>query len=89
MDPSILLVDEPSSGLDRITAAEIYDLLLKLKQTRHVAQVVVTHDVSGAKELASRFAVLDKGKIPACGSLEELAQSGNELVRNLASISEA
>lgn len=84
LDPSILLVDEPSSGLDRITAAEIYELLRKLKEKRHVAQVVVTHDVSGAKELASRFAVLDKGKIAAQGSLDELARSGNELVRNLA-----
>lgn len=88
LEPSILLVDEPSSGLDRITAGEIYELLRKLKQRRHVAQVVVTHDVSGAKELASRFAVLDQGKIAAAGSVDELAQSGNALVRDLVSISE-
>jgi len=89
LDPSILLVDEPSSGLDRITAAEIYELLLKLKQKRDVAEVVVTHDVSGAKELASRFAVLEHGKITGCGSLEELAHSGDPLVRELAATSEA
>ncbi len=87
LEPSILLVDEPSSGLDRITAAEIYDLLLKLKR-KHVAQVVVTHDVGGAKKLASRFAVLDQGRIAGCGSLEELERSDNALVRNLATAQE-
>jgi len=89
LNPPILLVDEPSSGLDRITAAEIYELLLRLKQNKHVAQVVVTHDVSGAKELGTSFAVLDGGKIAALGSLEELAHSGNRLVRELAAMSEA
>jgi len=89
LGPSILLVDEPSSGLDRITAAEIYQLLLKLKQRRNVAEVVVTHDVSGAKELGSRFAVLEDGKITGSGSLEQLAHSGNPLVRELAATSEA
>lgn len=89
LDPSILLVDEPSSGLDRITAAEIYELLLRLKKKQRVAQVVVTHDVSGAKELATRFAVLDQGKIAASGTLDDLSASGNQLVRNLAAMSEA
>jgi phospholipid/cholesterol/gamma-HCH transport system ATP-binding protein len=89
LDPSILLVDEPSSGLDRITAAEIYQLLRSLKETQHVAQVVVTHNVSGAKELASCFAVLQEGKIVATGALDELAQSENSLVRDLVSIPEA
>jgi phospholipid/cholesterol/gamma-HCH transport system ATP-binding protein len=88
LDPPILLVDEPSSGLDRITAAEIYDLLLRLKQKRHVAQVVVTHDVIGARELATRFAVLDGGKIAAAGNLEELAHHRNALVRDLATVAE-
>lgn len=88
LDPSVLLVDEPSSGLDRITAGEIYELLDRLKQNRHVAQVIVTHDVSGAKKVANRFAVLDKGKIVASGSTDELTHSDNSLVRELVSISE-
>lgn len=88
LEPPILLVDEPSSGLDRITAAEIYELLRKLKDRRKVAQVVVTHDVIGAKELASRFAVLNQGRIVASGSAEELSHNQNELVRELVSVSE-
>lgn len=88
LDPSILLVDEPSSGLDRITSAEIYQLLLELKKKKNVTLVVVTHDVQGARTFSDRFAVLDRGKIAGCGSAEELAASENPLVRELARGSE-
>ncbi len=84
LDPAILLVDEPSSGLDAITAAEIDDLLLQLKQRRKVTLIVVTHDVAGARKFADRFAVLDRGKIVACGTADDLARSENELVHELA-----
>lgn len=83
LDPAILLVDEPSSGLDAITAAEINDLLLQLKKKRDVTLIVVTHDVAGARKFADRFAVLDRGKIVACGAAEDLARSSNNLVREL------
>lgn len=88
LDPDILLVDEPSSGLDRITASEIYDLLLRLKKKRNVTLVVVTHDVVGARKFADRFAVLDQGKIAGSGTAEDLVKSDNPLVRNLAAGSE-
>lgn len=84
LDPGILLIDEPSSGLDRITASEIYQLLLKLKKKQKVTLVVVTHDVTGARKFADQFAVLDKGKIVGCGSVDELSHSENSLVRELA-----
>lgn len=84
LDPKILLVDEPSSGLDRITAAEIYRLLQDLKKKRNVTLVVVTHDVAGVQTFADRFAVLDKGKIVACGTYSEVEHSENSLVRELA-----
>lgn len=84
LDPGILLIDEPSSGLDRITANEIYDLLLRLKQNRHVTMVAVTHDVAGARKFADQFAVLHKGRIAACGTADELAHSESAFVRDLA-----
>lgn len=84
LDPSILLVDEPSSGLDHITAAEIYELLLQLKKKRKVTLVVVTHDVTGAQKFADRFAVLDRGKLVGSGTADDLAHSDNPLIRNLA-----
>lgn len=88
LEPKILLVDEPSSGLDRITAEEIYGLLLELKKRRKETMVVVTHDVTGVRKFADTFAVLDRGKIAARGTLEELAQNESELVRELAAGSE-
>lgn len=85
LDPNILLVDEPSSGLDRITATEIYRLLLRLKEKRNVTLVVVTHDAAGARAFADEYAVLDRGAIVACGSYSEVEKSENSLVRELAS----
>ncbi len=88
LDPRILLVDEPSSGLDAITAEEIYNLLLDLKKKHNVTLIVVTHDAVGVRKFADRFAVLQKGKVAASGTAEELERSGNSLVRQLAEGSE-
>lgn len=88
LDPKILLIDEPSSGLDRITANEIYDLLLRLKKNRHVTTVLVTHDVTGARKFADEFGVLDHGRLAACGRYDELARSDSKLVRELIAGSE-
>jgi len=72
LTPEILLVDEPSSGLDRITAGEIDDLLMKVKTERHTTMVIVTHDIHGARKIGDKFAVLDKGELLAFGRPEEL-----------------
>jgi phospholipid/cholesterol/gamma-HCH transport system ATP-binding protein len=88
LDPEILLIDEPSSGLDRVTASEIDELLRGLKEKRKVTLVVVTHDITGARIFADRFAVLANGKIAACGTADELAASDDPLVRQLASVTE-
>src|SRR5438874_5283101 len=49
LEPDILLFDEPTAGLDPITAAETDDLILRLQKERHMASVVVTHDIHGAR----------------------------------------
>jgi len=72
LKPEILLVDEPSSGLDRITAGEIDDLLVKVKTERHTTMVIVTHDVHGARKIGDKFAVLDQSRLLAFGPPEEL-----------------
>ena len=56
LDPRILLVDEPSAGLDPITADEIDELLLGLKQRGGVTLVVVTHNIPSARRLGDRAA---------------------------------
>ena len=72
LQPKILLVDEPSSGLDRITAGEIDELLMKVKAERHTTMVIVTHDIHGARKIADNFAVLDQGRLLAFGPPAEL-----------------
>jgi phospholipid/cholesterol/gamma-HCH transport system ATP-binding protein len=81
LEPEILLVDEPSSGLDRITASEIDDLLLE--QKRRTTMIIVTHDVHGARRIADRFAVLDRGDLAAFGTAQELENHENQVVRKL------
>ena len=83
LEPKILLADEPSSGLDRITAAEIDELLIRRKAEHGTALIIVTHDVPGARRVADRIAVLDKGNLVAFGSVDEVSQSENEVARKL------
>jgi phospholipid/cholesterol/gamma-HCH transport system ATP-binding protein len=83
LEPKILLADEPSSGLDRITAAEIDELLMRCKTERGTALIIVTHDVHGARKVADRVAVLDRGELVAFGSVEEVSQSENDVARRL------
>ncbi len=85
MSPKLLLVDEPSSGLDRLTAAEIDSLLLKFNQERNTTMIIVTHDVRSARGMADKIAVLDQGCLIGFGTVEELDASENELVRKLVS----
>ena len=83
LEPKILLADEPSSGLDRITAAEIDELLIRCKTERGTALIVVTHDAHGARRVADRIAVLDQGNLVAFGSVDEVSQSENDVARKL------
>jgi phospholipid/cholesterol/gamma-HCH transport system ATP-binding protein len=80
LDPDILLVDEPSAGLDPITAAEIDDLLVGLKRGG-TTLVVVTHNIPSARHIGDTLAMLHEGRIIARGSAAELEQSEHELVR--------
>ena len=83
--PEILLVDEPSSGLDRITAGEIDNLLLEIKRSQQTTMVIVTHDVRGARRVGDRCLVLDQGNLLALGTAAELESNSNETVRELIS----
>ena len=85
LEPRILLVDEPSSGLDRITASEIDELLLRQKVEHRTTLIVVTHDVRGARRIADRIAVLNQGRLIADGTVEEVQHSENEIARSLIS----
>jgi phospholipid/cholesterol/gamma-HCH transport system ATP-binding protein len=81
LEPDILLLDEPTAGLDPISSGEIDDLILKLQAEHHMASVVVTHDLHSAKAIADRLALLNEGKVVIEGSFEELQNSDIEFVR--------
>ena len=79
--PPILLVDEPSAGLDPITAREIDDLLIGLKQQAGTTLVVVTHNMPSARTLADELILLHEGKIHARGTPDDLDRATEPLVR--------
>ena len=85
LEPKILLADEPSSGLDRITASEIDELFLKRRAEHNTTILIVTHDVHGARKVGNKFAVLDKGDLVAFGTAAEVERSSNETARRLIS----
>ena len=82
VEPSILLVDEPSAGLDPITSSEIDELLIDVKTNHHTTLVVVTHNMPSARRIGDRLAFLDEGRLLAEGTAEELDQSEHQLVRD-------
>jgi phospholipid/cholesterol/gamma-HCH transport system ATP-binding protein len=75
LDPEILLLDEPTAGLDPISSGEIDELILKLQRERRMASIVVTHDLHSARIIANRLAILDQGNVVIEGSFEDLQQS--------------
>lgn len=81
LDPSVLLVDEPSAGLDPITSREIDELLLGLKAERRTTLVIVTHDIPSAEFLADELAFLHQGRLLARGTADELRRSPHGIVR--------
>src|ERR1700719_1492349 len=80
LEPDILLFDEPTAGLDPITAAEIGKLSVDLKKRRKITSVVVTHDIRGAKTFSDRLTLMDKGSIVAEGTFEDLEKSKDKFV---------
>jgi phospholipid/cholesterol/gamma-HCH transport system ATP-binding protein len=81
LEPSILLVDEPSSGLDPITTREIDKLLTDLKTSAKTTMVVVTHDVASARRISDKVVLLHEGHILAEGTTGELDQSPDQIVQ--------
>jgi len=81
LDPEVLLFDEPTAGLDPITAAEIGDLIVNLKRKRKMSALVVTHDVHGANAYSDRMVLLHEGNIAAEGTFDDLQGSQDEFVK--------
>lgn len=77
LKPEIMLYDEPTTGLDPITAKEISNLILDVKKKFNTASIIITHDIACAKIVADRIIVLKKGICAAEGTFEELQNSSD------------
>jgi len=80
LDPPIVLLDEPTTGLDPITASEIIDLFRELRRHRRISSVMVTHDIHGVKGVSDRLAILNQGNIVIDGTLDDLKKSRDPFV---------
>jgi phospholipid/cholesterol/gamma-HCH transport system ATP-binding protein len=85
LDPSVLLFDEPTAGLDPITAAEIGQLIVDLRKERGVTSIVVTHDMHAAKHFSDRLILLSGGKIVLDGSFEDMQNSADAFAKRFLS----
>jgi phospholipid/cholesterol/gamma-HCH transport system ATP-binding protein len=82
LSPEILVLDEPSAGLDPIVAAELDELILLLKEAFQMTVVVVTHEMPSAFRIADRIAMLYKGTFRSIGTKEEIRASKDVRVRH-------
>ena len=82
LPPSILLYDEPTTGLDPSNVEKIVELILDLKTKLGVTSVVVTHDMPSAMKLSDRIAMLHQGRIAAIGTPEEVQATHHSLIRD-------
>ncbi len=83
MDPQILLFDEPSAGLDPVNAAELDELLIKLRDALNITILVITHELQSAFAIADRISIIDEGKLLITGTKEDICKSQNQDVMNL------
>lgn len=81
MDPKILFYDEPSAGLDPVTSAEIDELIRDMNKKVGVTTVVVTHEMDSARRIADRMVLLDRGRFIVSGTVREMFESTDPLVR--------
>ncbi len=79
--PRIILYDEPTTGLDPITAREIMELILKVQKEYNTAALIITHDMACARRIGNRIVILLDGRNYAEGTYEEVAASQDERVR--------
>jgi phospholipid/cholesterol/gamma-HCH transport system ATP-binding protein len=82
LDPDIVYFDEPSAGLDPITAAEVDNVIVKLNKVFGITMVVVTHDLPSAHAIADRIVVLLGGRVAALGERDRVWHDPNPALRD-------
>ena len=82
MNPKIMLYDEPTAGLDPITCQEINELMNEVKERYRTSSIIITHDLTCAKETGDRVAVLFDGKFKYQGTFEEVFSNADPRIRS-------
>jgi len=80
-EPEILLYDEPTTGLDPITADAINNLIVEMRERLSVTSIAITHDMNSAYKIADRISMLYEGKIIQTGSSDEIKKTENPVVK--------
>src|SRR5208283_5262437 len=81
MEPHIILYDEPTTGVDPITAAAINQLIVELRDKLKVTSIIVTHDMNSAYQVADSIAMFYKGQVIADGKPEEIKNSNHPVIQ--------
>jgi phospholipid/cholesterol/gamma-HCH transport system ATP-binding protein len=79
--PEIMLYDEPTAGLDPITCLEINSLINEVQERFHTSSIIITHDLTCAKAVGNRVAMLLDGKFERQGTFEEVFDTSDERVK--------
>lgn len=82
LDPKILFLDEPSSGLDPVIAAELDALIRDLAKILGITFIIISHNLASIFKIAERVILLDRGKIIAVGHPRQLKESSDPVVSN-------
>ncbi len=80
LEPKIILFDEPTAGLDPTNTRRLLDNILRLKETRHITGIFVTHDIPSALAIADSIAILYEGKIAIRDTVANIQASTDPLV---------
>lgn len=79
--PKYILYDEPTTGLDPVTSAVIDELMVRMRERLGVTGIVITHDMRSAYRVGTRIAMLYEGKVRAVGTVEEIQNSTDPVIR--------
>lgn len=81
LKPDIMLYDEPTAGLDPTTSAEINELINQVQESYHTSSIIITHDLTCAKDTSDRVAMLLDGRVLRMGSFEHVFDTTDPRVR--------
>ncbi len=79
MEPKVLVLDEPSAGLDPVGAEEIYQHIMRYRREKKATIIIVSHSMEDIAKYADRLAIIDHGSIPYIGTPKEIFTHGKEL----------